>query len=97
MRMTKENKEWMQWALFLGEDQMILFSEDRWKWISEPMNDLPLNGQCVFYQAYAKHGGKDKGYDNREALNKTIEYAEGKINEAFNAIEQRFNLGDALI
>ena len=94
MRMTKENKEWMLHALFLGEDQMILFGEDRWKWISEPMNYLSLNEQCVFYQAYVRFGGKDKGYDNREALNKTIEYAEGKINEAFKAIEKRFNLGD---
>ena len=40
------------------------------------------------------NGGKDKGYDNREALNKAIEYAEGKINEAFAEIEKRFNLGD---
>jgi len=87
----------MRCALFLGEDQMILFADDRWEWISEYMTDLPLNKQCVFYQAYAKHGGKDKGYDNREALNKAIEYAEGKINEAFNAIDKRFNLGDALV
>ena len=93
--MTKENKEWMQWALFLGEDQMILFSEDRWKWISEPMNDLPLNEQCVFYQAYVKFGGKDnKTYDDREALNKAIGYAQDKIYEAFKEIEKRFNLGD---
>jgi len=84
----------MRWALFLGEDQMILFAEDRWKWISEPMTDLPLNEQCVFYQAYAKNGGKDKGYDNREALNKAIEYAERKINDAFKEIEKRFKLDE---
>ena len=84
----------MRWALFLGEDQMILFAEDRWKWISEPMTDLPLNEQCVFYQAYAKNGGKDKGYDNREALNRAIEYAERKINDAFKEIEKRFKLDE---
>ena len=73
---------------------MILFAEDRWKWISEPMTDLPLNEQCVFYQAYAKNGGKDKGYDNREALNRAIEYAERKINDAFKEIEKRFKLDE---
>lgn len=92
--MTKENREWMRCALFLGEDQMILFADDRWEWISEPMNDLPLNEQCVFYQAYAKHGGKDKGYDNREALNKAIDYAERKINDAFAEITKRFKLDE---
>lgn len=94
MRMTKENKDWMQWALFLGDDNMILFGEDRWKWISEPMDYLPHHDQPAFYQAYVRFGGKDKGYDNREALVKTIEYARGKIYEAFAEIEKRFNLGD---
>jgi|TARA_B110000196_G_C20780248_1_gene490709 hypothetical protein len=93
--MTKENREWMQWALFLGEDQMILFAEDRWKWISEPMDYLTkLEEQCVFYQAYARHGGKDKSYENREALNKAIEYAERKINDAFKEIQKRFKLDE---
>ena len=84
----------MRWALFLGEDQMILFAEDRWKWISEPMTDLPLNEQCVFYQAYAKNGGLERDDDNREALNKAIEYAERKINDAFKEIEKRFKLDE---
>ena len=95
MRMTKENKDWMAHAIYLGEDQMILFSESRWEWISEPMNDLPLNEQCVFYQAYVRFGGKDdKAYDNEEALDEAIEYAQYKIDEAFAEIVKRFNLGD---
>ena len=95
MRMTKENKDWIAHAIYLGQDQMELFSESRWEWISEPMNYLPLDEQCAFYRAYVRFGGKDdKAYDNREALNKAIEYAQGKIYDAFNEIDKRFNLGD---
>tara|TARA_R110000824_G_scaffold18206_4_gene72530 strand:- start:582 stop:812 length:231 start_codon:yes stop_codon:yes gene_type:complete len=35
MRLTKTNKEWMRIALYLGEDNMILFSESRYEWINE--------------------------------------------------------------
>tara|TARA_R100000541_G_scaffold38508_1_gene46306 strand:+ start:39 stop:338 length:300 start_codon:yes stop_codon:yes gene_type:complete len=97
--MTQENKEWMAHALFLGYDHMELFSEKVWEWISEPMDGLPLNEQCVFYQAYVKFGGKglrfanNKTYDDREALSKAIEYAQDKIYEAFHEIEKRFKLG----
>lgn len=35
MRLTNTNKEWMRIALDLGYDNMILFSESRWKWIQE--------------------------------------------------------------
>ena len=56
MRMTKENKDWIAHAIYLGQDQMELFSESRWEWISEPMNYLPLNEQCAFYRAYVRFG-----------------------------------------
>ena len=35
MRLTKTNKEWMRIALYLGYDNMILFSESRYEWINE--------------------------------------------------------------
>tara|TARA_R110001599_G_scaffold292187_2_gene495840 strand:+ start:890 stop:1114 length:225 start_codon:yes stop_codon:yes gene_type:complete len=47
MRLTKTNKEWMRIALFLGEDNMILFSESKWLWIEE--ND-------VFWDLVEVHG-----------------------------------------
>ena len=39
MRMTAENKEWMAHALFLGEDNMNLFADSRWEWISETYDE----------------------------------------------------------
>ena len=55
MRMTNENKGWMRSALQLGEDNMILFSEKCWHWISEPWNDMSLHEQCNFYQKHWRH------------------------------------------
>lgn len=49
MRLTKANKEWMRIALYLGEDNMILFSESRWKWIQEHQ---------VFWDLVEAHGIK---------------------------------------
>lgn len=94
MRMTKENKEWMNHALYMGLDNMELFGESRWEWVSEPMNYLQLKEQCVFYQAYVRFGGKDKTYDNEEALESAIKYADSKIMEAFREIEKRFKLDE---
>lgn len=93
MRMTNENKGWVRSALQLGEDNMILFSEKCWHWISEAWVNTPLHEQCNFYQKYVEFGGEDNlAYDNEEALEKTIEYADDKISEAFREIDRRFNL-----
>ena len=86
MRMTKENKEWMKHALFLREDNMHLFGEKCWEWISEWEDG-------VFYKAYVRYGGIVP-YANDEALAYAVEYAERKINACFAEIERRFNLGD---
>ena len=93
MRMTNENKGWVRSALQLGEDHMILFSEKCWHWISEPWVNTPLHEQCNFYQKYVEFGGEDNlSYDNKEALKKTIQYADDKISEAFREIDRRLNL-----
>ena len=93
MRMTNENKGWIRSALYLGEDNMELFYDSRWEWISEPWNNTPLHKQCNFYQKYVEFGGKDNlSYDNEEALEKTIEYAYDKIAKAFREIDRRLNL-----
>ena len=81
MRMTVENKEWVQIALYLGDDNMELFSSSRWEWISE---------YDVFMNAYARFGGDaDTPFENDEALEQTIEYAERKIDDAFYEIRRR--------
>ena len=93
MRMTNENKGWMGSALQLGEDNMILFSEKCWHWISEPWDNTPLHEQCNFYQQYVEFGGEDNlSYDNEEALKKTIQYADDKIMDCFREIDRRFKL-----
>tara|TARA_R100000773_G_C4180763_1_gene90575 strand:- start:442 stop:735 length:294 start_codon:yes stop_codon:yes gene_type:complete len=93
MELTYENKGWMLHAIYLGEDNMILFSEKTWKWISEPMVNTPIHQQCNFYQKYVEFGGLDDlTYNNEEALKKTIEYADDKIAEAFRFIETHFDL-----
>jgi len=84
MYMTAENKEWMVCALFLGEDNMHLFGEKCWEWISEWETG-------VFYKAYARFGGIEP-YANDEALNCAIEYAQQKIEACFEEIQRRFNL-----
>ena len=86
MRMTKENREWMKHALFIGEDNMNLFGESRWEWISEWETG-------VFYKAYARFGGIVP-YENTDALNCAIEYAQRKIEACFAEIERRFKLGE---
>tara|TARA_X000001382_G_scaffold94483_1_gene68975 strand:- start:2885 stop:3145 length:261 start_codon:yes stop_codon:yes gene_type:complete len=85
MYMSAENKEWMAHAIFLGEDNMHLFRESRWEWISEWETG-------VFYKAYVRFGGIVP-YENDEALNCAIEYAEQKIEACFEEIRRRFNLG----
>ena len=93
MKLTDEEKGWMLNAIYLGEDNMILFSEKTWKWISEPMLNTPMHQQCNFYQQYIKFGGLDNlRYDYEEALKKTIEYANDKITQAFRFIETHFDL-----
>tara|TARA_R100000781_G_C4076164_1_gene126146 strand:+ start:312 stop:602 length:291 start_codon:yes stop_codon:yes gene_type:complete len=93
MRMTNENKGWMRSALQLGEDNMILFSEKCWHWISDSWINTPLHEQCNFYQKYVEFGGEDNlAYDNEEALEKTIEYAHDKIMDCFSEIDRRLNL-----
>jgi hypothetical protein len=92
MRMTKENKEWMKHAIYLGEDSMELFNS-RWEWISEPWINTPLKEQCIFYQKYVEFGGKDDlSYDNREALEKAIDYAHDKICDCHRELDRRLNL-----
>jgi len=92
MRMTKENKEWMRYAIYLGEDNMEIF-DSRWEWISEAWVNTPLNQQCIFYQKYVEFGGEDNlSYDNSEALEKTCHYAYDKISKAFREIDRRLNL-----
>tara|TARA_R110002051_G_scaffold229754_1_gene291667 strand:+ start:300 stop:593 length:294 start_codon:yes stop_codon:yes gene_type:complete len=93
--MTKENKEWMRHAIYLGEDSMNHFSDTYWETIGEPMNYLPLGEQCIFYQAYVGFGGKDDlTYDNYPAFALTIQYAQDKIYGALIEIEKRFNLNE---
>lgn len=53
MRLTKENKQWMRIALYLGEDNMILFSESRYEWIAEY--------EC-FWRLVEEHGIKQAKY-----------------------------------
>lgn len=92
MRMTKENKEWMRHAIYLGEDNMEVF-DSRWEWISEPWNSTSLYEQCIFYQKYVEFGGEDNlSYDNNKALEKACEYAYNKLNECFREISFRLNL-----
>ena len=92
MRMTKENKEWMRHALYLGEDSMEIF-DSRWEWISEAWTNTPLNEQCIFYQKYVEFGGEDDlSYDNQEALEKAYRYALYKISDCHSEIARRFNL-----
>jgi len=91
--LTDEEKGWMLHAIYLGEDNMILFSEKTWKWIAEPMVNTPIHQQCNFYQQYIKFGGLDDlTYNNEEALKKTIEYANDKITKIFRFIESFFEL-----
>jgi hypothetical protein len=92
MRMTKENKEWMKHAIYLGEDNMHIF-DSRWEWISETLLDTPLNQQCIFYQKYVEFGGEDDlSYDNQEALEKAYRYASEKIDECHRELDRRLNL-----
>ena len=86
MRMTLENKEWMMHALFLGEDNMHLFGEKCWEWISEWETG-------VFYKAYVRFGGNEP-YSDDEALDRAIEYAGRKITECFAEIDRRFKLSE---
>lgn len=93
--MTAENKEWMAHALFLGEDNMNLFADSRWEWISETMDYLPSNQQCAFYRAYVRFGGLNNDtYDDKEALDKAIRYAQDKIEGCFAEITRRLKLED---
>ena len=92
MRMTKENKEWMRNAIYLGEDNMEIF-DSRWEWISEAWINTPLNQQCIFYQKYVEFGGEDNlSYDNREALDKAHRYAYNKILDCHRELDRRLNL-----
>jgi len=92
MRMTKENKEWMKHAIYLGEDNMQVFNSS-WECISEAWINTPLNQQCIFYQKYVEFGGEDNlSYDNSKALEKAYEYAYNKINECFTELDRRLNL-----
>ena len=92
MRMTKENKEWMRHAIYLGEDNMEIF-DSRWEWISEIWVNIPLNQQCIFYQKYVEFGGEDDwSYDNSEALRKTYNYAYDKILDCHRELDRRLNL-----
>lgn len=97
MRLTKENKEWMKIALYLGQDSMEIF-DSRWQWISEPFIDLTFDEQCVFFQTYVKFGGDPnplEPYDTHsEAFEQTYQYAQNKIDEAFDEIAKRLNLED---
>jgi hypothetical protein len=79
--MTKENREWLEIALLLGEDNMTLFHDSRWEWICE---------YDVFMNAYVRFGGDaDTHFTNDEALEQTIEYAYMKIQDCFEEICRR--------
>ena len=92
MRMTKENKEWMKHAIYLGEDNMHIF-DSRWQWIAEAWVNTPLHKQCIFYQKYVEFGGEDDlHYHHNDALDKACEYAYNKINECFTELDRRLNL-----
>ena len=96
MRMTKENKEWMKHAIYLGEHGTEIFVS-RWGWIAEAWNNTPLNEQPIFYQKYVEFGGEDNlSYDNNKALEKACEYAYNKLNECFREISFRLNLQEGL-
>ena len=81
MRMTKENKEWLRIALFLGEDSMHIFRDSRWEWLSE---------DDVFMNAYVRFGGDaDTPFENEDALDRAIGYAQRKIDDCFDEIRRR--------
>jgi len=99
MKMTDERKEWMRHALYLGEDNMELFSEKYWEVIAQPCKHTPLSQQCVFVRHYYRLGGKcwddDHnyiGFPDDDILDATIKYAEEQIYEALHEIERRFKL-----
>ena len=100
MRITIENKEWIGMAMYMGENGYEIFYDTYAPMLGEFSSGDELKDQCIMYQKYVEFGGVDgKNYDydlmfdeKFTVYEKMIDYAEGKLHDAFQGIRTRFKM-----
>ena len=94
MRMTAENREWVQHALRLGENGLDYgyFRDTSWEWIAD-------DDEGIFYLNFLKrNGGRETDYFHDKmseaAWEETVEYAYDKMHQAIEECLRRCGVSD---
>jgi len=93
MRMTKRNKEWLNHALYYGENGLYYdyFYDTGWEAISAKWGG---DEDGLFHQLYVKYGGDkdDRKYVNDEAAEKAIDAAHFIMTELLLEVRRRMGV-----